>query len=101
MLADDGPGDVAATEAAAAKLEALSLLHRFPDGALLVHRWTAQGLAALADPATHLPQCIRTIVTGCGGSQTRPMESRMASRPCGIFSPVATWALRSPWPAPV
>jgi tetratricopeptide (TPR) repeat protein len=31
------------------KLEALSLMHRFPDGAVWVHRWTAEGLAGLDD----------------------------------------------------
>ena len=59
MLADDGPGDVAAAEAAAARLEALSLVHRFPDKTLLVHRWTAQGLVKFSDAATHRVRSIR------------------------------------------
>ena len=49
MLADDGPGDVAAVVGAAVRLKSLSLLHRYPDGGLFVHRWTAQGLANLTD----------------------------------------------------
>jgi tetratricopeptide (TPR) repeat protein len=59
MLADDGPGDVSSVEAAAARLEALSLLHRFPNHMLLVHRWTAQGLAELSDAATHQARSVR------------------------------------------
>jgi hypothetical protein len=58
MLAQGGPGDATAVTGALARLESLSLLHRFPDGTVLVHRWTAQGLAALA-PAEHLTRCTR------------------------------------------
>jgi len=60
MLADDPaqPGDVAAAQRAIVALEDLSLLHRQPDGAAAVHRWTAQGLAG-ADAAAHRARCVR------------------------------------------
>jgi AAA ATPase-like protein/CHAT domain-containing protein len=59
MMADGGTADTSAVGSAAAKLESLSLLHRFPNGALLVHRWTAQGLAGLSDPASQYARSIR------------------------------------------
>jgi tetratricopeptide (TPR) repeat protein len=51
--ADDSIGDVPAAERALARLEELSLVHRFPDGEFWVHRWTAEGLARLTDPSEH------------------------------------------------
>ena len=59
MLADDGAGDLLTVEAAAGKLESISLLHRFPDGAVFVHRWTAQGLGDLSDTASQNARNIR------------------------------------------
>jgi tetratricopeptide (TPR) repeat protein len=53
MLADGDGGDAAAAERALERLEDLSLVYRFPDGAAWVHRWTAEGLAGLVDAAGH------------------------------------------------
>lgn len=58
MLADDA-GDTTAVASALERLENLSLVHRFPDGSVWVHRWTAQGLARLANAAAHRTRCIR------------------------------------------
>ncbi|HEY2621347.1 MAG TPA: TIR domain-containing protein, partial [Acetobacteraceae bacterium] len=59
MLAGDGPGDIAAAEAALARLAALSLLHRAEGGAALVHRWTAEGLRRGGDPSAFRRRCER------------------------------------------
>lgn len=59
MLAEDGPGDVVAAEAALARLAALSLLHRDVDGAALVHRWTAEGFWRVGDTDDHRARCRR------------------------------------------
>ncbi len=59
MLADDGPGDPAPVVIAIGKLEALSLLHRLPEGTVWVHRWTAEGLANLGDEEQHHARCLR------------------------------------------
>jgi tetratricopeptide (TPR) repeat protein len=40
-------------------LEELSLVHLAEDGSATVHRWTAEGLARLADPAEHRARFIR------------------------------------------
>jgi tetratricopeptide (TPR) repeat protein len=58
LAADDGPGDAAAAEASLSRLAALSLLHLGPDGAL-VHRWTAEALAALDGEPAHQARCVR------------------------------------------
>ena len=58
MLAD-GPADAARVERALARLADLSLVYRFPDGSAWVHRWTAQGLAAIDDSTTHAQRCNR------------------------------------------
>jgi tetratricopeptide (TPR) repeat protein len=42
-------GDATPLTQALARLEHLSLLHRFADGCVWVHHWTAQGLARLVD----------------------------------------------------
>jgi TIR domain-containing protein/CHAT domain-containing protein/AAA ATPase-like protein len=49
MLANDGPGDPTSVRAALKRLEALSLVYRFPDGDALVHRWTADALGELEE----------------------------------------------------
>jgi len=59
MLAEDGPGDVAAAESALARLAALSLLYRDAADAALVHRWTAEGLKQLGDAEAHRARCGR------------------------------------------
>jgi tetratricopeptide (TPR) repeat protein len=60
MLADDGgPGDVQPVHGAIRRLEALSLLHRFPDGVVWVHRWTAERLAGLDDDAARQARALR------------------------------------------
>ncbi len=53
MLAEspEQAGDPAAAERALTALEDLALLHRLPDGAAWVHRWTAEGLARLDEEA--------------------------------------------------
>jgi len=53
MLADDGVGNLTDAAHALARLEDLSLVHRFPDGSAWVHRWTAEGLATLVDAGEH------------------------------------------------
>ena len=58
MLAD-GPADARRIEPALARLAGLSLVFRFPDGSAWAHRWTAQGLAAIDDPAAHAERCHR------------------------------------------
>jgi tetratricopeptide (TPR) repeat protein len=58
MLADS-PADGAPVNQALARLADRSLVYRFPDGSAWVHRWTAQGLAALEDPARHAERCRR------------------------------------------
>ena len=58
MLAD-GPADAARVRRALARLADLSLVYRFPDGSAWVHRWTAQGLAAIDDSTTHAERCNR------------------------------------------
>jgi tetratricopeptide (TPR) repeat protein len=51
MLASDvsDAGDVPSATHALARLADLSLVHRSPDGSAWMHRWTAEGLASLAD----------------------------------------------------
>ena len=58
MLAD-GPADGTRVQSALARLAALSLVFRFPDGAAWVHRWTAEGLARIESPAAHAERCNR------------------------------------------
>ncbi|MGO8918080.1 MAG: CHAT domain-containing protein, partial [Stellaceae bacterium] len=58
MLAD-GPADATRVRRALARLADLSLVYRFPDGSAWVHRWTAQGLAAIDDSTTHAERCNR------------------------------------------
>ena len=53
MLADGSGGDVEAAERALQRLERLSLVFRFPDGAGWVHRWTAEGLVDLTEEEQH------------------------------------------------
>ena len=53
------PADPAPVARALARLEALSLVFRFPDGAAWVHRWTAEGLAGLGDRNSHRDRCNR------------------------------------------
>jgi len=53
MLADSPGGDEAVTEGALRRLEQLSLVFRFEDGAGWVHRWTAEGLAGLVPDEEH------------------------------------------------
>ena len=52
MLAGEA-ADTPAVERALERLEDLSLVHRFPDASVWVHRWTAQGLAHLVDETAH------------------------------------------------
>jgi tetratricopeptide (TPR) repeat protein len=52
MLAEEA-GDEIAAGRAMARLEELSLMVRFPGGEGWVHRWTAQGLAAVSDVDHH------------------------------------------------
>jgi tetratricopeptide (TPR) repeat protein len=59
MLAEDGPGDVQPISRAIDRLESLSLLHRFPGGAVFVHRWTAEVLGSLEDAASHQARAAR------------------------------------------
>ena len=60
MASDDAslPGDVRTAEESLTRLEELSLLHRFPDGAAWVHRWTAEGLAS-TNRDGHSRRCFR------------------------------------------
>jgi tetratricopeptide (TPR) repeat protein len=53
MLADGDGGDEASTQRALSRLEDLSLIYRFPDSRIWVHRWTAEGLSGLVDAAQH------------------------------------------------
>ena len=59
MLADGDDGDPATVARALERLADLSLLHVFPDGSVWVHRWTAEGLARLADLVAHRERCAR------------------------------------------
>jgi tetratricopeptide (TPR) repeat protein len=59
MLAGDGPGHVQSVHGAIGRLESLSLLHRFPDGAVFVHRWTAEVLRHFGDAASHQARAAR------------------------------------------
>jgi tetratricopeptide (TPR) repeat protein len=59
MLADGGEGDPAAAKHALARLEDLSLVHRFSDGSAWVHRWTAEGLATLVREDEHRTRHVR------------------------------------------
>ena len=62
MLAEDpasAPAVPATIDAALARLESLSLLHRFPSGDVWVHRWTAEALRRLDDPAAHTARAVR------------------------------------------
>lgn len=62
MLAEDpafAPAPPATIDAALARLELLSLLHRFPGGDVWVHRWTAEALRRLDDPAAHRARAVR------------------------------------------
>jgi tetratricopeptide (TPR) repeat protein len=52
LSTEDAAGNATAAARAIGRLEALSLVYRSDEGAW-VHRWTAQGLAVLADPAAH------------------------------------------------
>ena len=52
MLAGE-PTDGGGISAAIGLLVDLSLVHRFPDGELWVHRWTAEGLATRVDQEKH------------------------------------------------
>jgi hypothetical protein len=58
MLAGSGPGDLQQVRTAIGRLESLSLLHRFPDGAVWVHRWTAEVLGRYAGA---VPTRVRAI----------------------------------------
>ena len=49
----DDPGDVAFARRAIARLEALSIAVRTPEGEVWVHRWTAQGLAEVSGREAH------------------------------------------------
>ncbi|MFN6338092.1 MAG: TIR domain-containing protein [Cyanobacteriota bacterium] len=57
MLAKQGEG--AAVTCALDRLAALSLVVRAVDGQAWVHRWTAEGLAALCEPPAHAERCRR------------------------------------------
>ncbi len=61
MLADDPAeaGDAAAMERALDGLARLSLVFRLPGGEGWVHRWTAEGLAALGGEDAHRRRCNR------------------------------------------
>ncbi|HYM97673.1 MAG TPA: tetratricopeptide repeat protein, partial [Candidatus Sulfotelmatobacter sp.] len=61
MLADENGdlGDVTAARDAIDRLADLSLVHRFPDGSVWVHRWTAEGLANFGDAALFRARCTR------------------------------------------
>ena len=53
-MLNDGPGgDASSVENALRRLEALSLVFRFPDGSAWVHRWTAEGLARHTSEEEH------------------------------------------------
>ncbi|MEA2676543.1 MAG: hypothetical protein QOJ81_684, partial [Chloroflexota bacterium] len=59
MLAD-GPADearVESTRTALARLADRSLVVRLPDDSAWVHRWTAEGLARISDPAARAERC--------------------------------------------
>src|SRR6185295_7203607 len=52
-------GDVPRASYALDRLADLSLVHRFPDGSVWVHRWTAEGLSQLGDAERHRARCNR------------------------------------------
>jgi tetratricopeptide (TPR) repeat protein len=60
MLADNASdGDADFARRASRRLADLSLVHVFDDGDAWVHRWTAQGLAALVPEAEHRARHVR------------------------------------------
>ncbi|MCC7020854.1 MAG: CHAT domain-containing protein [Ardenticatenales bacterium] len=63
MMADDpaDEGDIAAVDTNLERLVDLSLIHRFPDRSVWVHRWTAAGLRLLAagSDERHAVRCRR------------------------------------------
>jgi hypothetical protein len=67
MLAGDSSNDLQFVDAAISKLESLSLLHRFPDGTVWVHRWTAEVLVGLGDTVQYHARAIRAGPTAVAG----------------------------------
>jgi hypothetical protein len=59
LLAGESLLDVQSVRRAVGRLESLSLLHCFPDGAVFVHRWTAEILARLDGVAAHRARAFR------------------------------------------
>jgi tetratricopeptide (TPR) repeat protein len=59
MLAGEGAVDVQSVHSAIGRLESLSLLHRFPDAAVWVHRWTAEVLRHFDDAAAYQTRAAR------------------------------------------
>jgi tetratricopeptide (TPR) repeat protein len=59
MLERDALRDLSGITASVGALAGLSLLHRFADGGVWVHRWTAESLAEMQDPDEYRARCIR------------------------------------------
>ncbi|HYI07924.1 MAG TPA: tetratricopeptide repeat protein [Thermoanaerobaculia bacterium] len=59
MLAGGPPDEarIRSTQAALVRLADRSLVVRFPDDSAWVHRWTAEGLARISDPAVRAERC--------------------------------------------
>ena len=76
MLADGDAGDPASAMQVLSRLEDLSLVHCFPDSSAWVHRWTAEGLAGLADVDDHRARHLRAgrYRSWCVDNESRALE---------------------------
>jgi CHAT domain/TIR domain/AAA ATPase domain len=97
MLDPDRAPDLRRISAAVTMLAALSLLHRFPDGSVWVHRWTAEALLAMQDLDAYRARCVSAgrYRMWCVEHESHALEDAVEA--VRIFSPGKT-STRPPKP---